>query len=289
MTSNTIHGTVSIALTFAALLGPAHAGVEKDAKDQLAASAKTSLKTFKQLMKAREQQLEQVLDGIDLEIDNATATLSDAYALNQALADFQLAVKDDFYDAYDNIATGLHQAMSLLDGAGVDDADYPSGFRYGEPGPLDDFRFGLDQLLTDRYEKLRSRLGKLGKRMGQKAGIGLTVRIVPPVAARERSPSAFSMGSSSVAVDLTIDLLVAFSDLSTDNDGVIFASGSAYAGSNLTLSRGDATGFNNYFDIIANSEDRWSYQLTGVNEQNYRFRITPQSNGAYAHSAIGVR
>ena len=291
MIRNSFHRPGFLTLAFAVYLGApaAEASVKKDALDQLETSAQSSLKTFKSVMKAREGQLKQVLDGIDVELKNGTATTSDAYALYQELADFQLDIKDEIYEAYDQMGTGLHQGLALLHGAGVDPADHPIGFRYGEPGPLDDFRFGLEQLLNDRYEKIRKRIAKIAKKMAKKADVGLTVRIVPPVESRERSPSAFSTGSYSIAVDLTIDLLLAYSDLTQDGDGVVLASGSAYEGSNLTLSRGMANGFNNYFDIIANADDRWSYQVTGLQESNYRFRITPKDNGAYSHSAIGIR
>lgn len=279
----------TIAATSGLCSSDARAGVVKDAKKLLAQSADNAVDNFSAQLKARTNALtSSTIDLISQKAKNGVATTGDMYTLNNALSAFQVDVRDLYFASFNEMGAGLQASMSLLADAGILPADYPRGFRYGEMGVLDDFPKKIESTLDSRYDKLRKKLNKLSTRL-EDSGIGLCVRLENPASKRERTPSAYTLGSSFTSVPLTIDLMVAFSDLSQSSDGVLRVSGSGDAGGNNTLTRAHSSGANWEYDVFTNNDGRWSHSYTNLFERNYILRIAPKDGGADDVSGIGIR
>lgn len=267
----------------------AHAGVQNDAKNLVEKTAKTAVKNFAAQLKAREKQLSSAtIDLLTQKAKSGIATTGDMYSLYTALRDFQVDVLAIYRAAFAEMGAGLHAAMEILDNDGVLVADYPRGFRYGEMGVLESFPNDLNKAMNARYNKLRKKLDKLSLKL-KDSDVGLCVRLEGPSARRELNPTAFSVGGTYTTVPLTLDLLVAYSNLTIDQDGIVIASGSADVGANNTLTRSTPGSANWYYDILADNAGRWAHISSSLYERGYTFRVYPKNGGTDAINVIGIR
>ena len=280
-----------VALAFLAALAcpdASAAGGVKKAKERLAAGAAESLKAFKKTIHLSAGALELgSIDVLHAKIDLGNVSTTDVFSFYGGLETFQVAVKGAYYDAHEQMGGAYWEAMVMLFDAGLDATEYPRGFHYGEAGPLDDFRFGIEKQLTARYAKVRKKLEKLSKRL-EKVDIGLNVRLTSPVGSRERAPG-LALSTTSHALPLTIDLAVAFSRRGLAGDGRVWVSGTALAQANVTCTIGNGADVSDTYNIIADGSDRWQSAYSQLVEGGYWLRVAPLNEGAAAHTAIGVR
>ncbi len=266
----------------------AAASTSSDATKQIAKASKAALKTLASSLKNREGVLDSSLSIVEQKLQNGTAILNDASSLVFPLEQFQVGVRADVATSSSQMEIGVQQAMLTLATAGVPSKDEPKGFRYGEKGPLGDYRTKVESTLAKHYAKVRARLDSIQKGFTT-IGFSLCVYLVPPQIPIERMVTAYQLDPGYPDSPLTIDLIVATSDLTKVFDATLSISGSAKANSQVNLQGWSATGSWGFGTLATSASGRWSHQLTSWQEGNYGFQIHPAVGPGAGIASIGVR
>lgn len=283
--SNTAWIAVSLLLATAA--PQAGAGVDQKAAKILKKGKAQALKEYKASIKALEKQLAAQLKVIDVSLaagQSGTALASDLFDVLEA---FQVDMQEAGSAASDAIRLAVTDAFGYLQDHGITESQAPEGLRYGAPGPLADvfrpFRAARDK----RYRSVNKRLAKLSALFPKKAGLGLRARVRAPSDFRE-SYLPPSGGVFTSAEALTIDLAVAFSHDSSQQDGTIRVSGTTHKASALTLELFSGTWTTHPVSGGVPGQKRWTGTITNLAEKNYTLRIAPSAGEGYEHLAIYV-
>lgn len=266
----------------------AAASTSSDATKQLAKASKAALKTLESSLKNREAVLDSSLSAVEQKLKNGTAILNDASSLVFPLDQFQVGVRADLSTSSSQMEIGVQQAMLTLANAGVPSKDEPKGFRYGEKGPLGDYRTKVESALAKHYAKVRARLDSIQNGFTT-IGFSLCVFLAPPQIPIDRMMTAYHLDPGYPDSPLTIDLIVATSDLTKVFDATLSISGSAKANSQVNLQGWSATGAWSFGTLSTNPSGRWAHQLTNWEEGNYGFQIHPAVGPGAGIASIGVR
>lgn len=200
------------------------ADAKKQAVKDLASAAKSALKGFKNLSKAHRLEAEAQLDAIDQKIELGIAsklTVSDVF---HALDAFQVDLASDIKSTQTTFT--LQKALIIIhfEAAGFTAfSELPKDFYCGRPGICESLHVDVNRAISDVYETLGKRVQKTASRFEKELGIGVNFRMSAP---EEFQETSYGGGFSSNP--LTIDLLVAGSDRTVVNDGIVLISGRGF-------------------------------------------------------------
>ncbi len=267
----------------------------KQAVAQLKGDLKDGFKEFKQAVATAAQAFDANLDTTD-DLLVAGATISSFVGnLAGSAQTVQEAVRTAIEEAYDHAADDLASALEALDPAIDLTLGYPEAFVPGAGGPLDDFEADVRRSVAKTYVKLNKRLGKSAG-AAEKQGVGLSVRLVPPVDAFGYNAAA---GDKLLdpSTPVRIDAVVAASLLAEDDDGVLTIMGIAMAGgADVTIDLFSvAAGSDQVAASVIQGSDRWAASITdydgsgGLPEVGYTIVANQCGEGSATSVPFGVR
>ncbi len=202
-------------------------------------------------------------------------------------------VQADISEAVQNAVLDMRavgsQLLTDINGGLVDPSIgiYPENFYRGDQGHLDAFHFNVREIVRKSLKLTRHRMRRLAKNLRKNT----TVQVTSVVGPRLAMP-ALVIGEGVVSPleeMLMVDLLMAHSDTNFNDDGFLYASGSANATEGpVTVEIYDITG-----QVVASQlsqlspQNRWLVTFENMTEGNYQVLATQGVHRAL--SEIGVR
>lgn len=283
--SSLLLGVLFVTLGSASIAAAADA--QKQAAKQIKAAAKSTLKGFKDIAKARRIAAEVQLDAIDKKIDLGLASTQTLHDLFDVLDAFQVDMAADVSSTESSFAVEKAIILQELSNAGFPDVgDQPFDFLIGHRGTCETFHSNMVNAIDDVYSALAKRVQKTADAFDAELGIGVTFRMRSP---QEFQESAY--GNGFVPSPLTVDLLLAFSDRSLNDDGTIYVSGRANSNDGpMTISLATASGVINVLtQVTANGTGRYLFIHSDEKEGDRAYTIRhPNTLGGFAIASITV-
>lgn len=286
----------SVPFLFVTVLAPAAAAqlTAAQALAQFKAGLADALGSTKASMAAAKSGFFVELAAFEAEVKAGTYDTADAAALHDALQVFMGGVGQATRAAGNAMGLAATDALANFSGGAALLGIYPKGLDPGDGGPIDTFRAAVRKAQDKTISAVIKRFGKTRKLAEKEAGIGLTIVLSAPGAVRDLSFDEISGFFISEESPITVDLLLAVSDLGTASDGIVFLGGTA----NQNLGALDVllTGpsdFPDTTDVPTDVFERWSSVIdgggAGIAEGVYICTATQGTGGSIATGSIGVR
>ena len=262
------------------------------ATKQLKGALAQALVDLKSTMNESKVELFDALATFEGELKAGTYTTDDAATLFDALQVFMGEVGHATRSSGNDMALAATDALAgFADGAmllGI----FPAGFYTGDGGPIDAYRAAVRKAQDKTIAAVVKRLAKTRKLAEKKANVGLTIALSAPGAMRDFSFDELGGGSESDETPITVDALMAVSDLAQTTDGMVFVGGSASPGLGAVavelFGPDDVSGSGG---VPTSVFHRWGLIVDGggVIEGSYIAVATQGTGGPLATGQIGVR
>jgi hypothetical protein len=235
------------------------------------------------------------LDALALfeaELKGGTYATDDAEALFDALQAFMGEVGNATRVSGNFMSIAATDALAgFADGAALFGI-FPAGFYPGDGGPIDVYRAAVRKAQDKTIAAVAKRFAKTRKLAEKEADIGLTLALAAPGAIRDSYFDEAGAFSESDETPITVDALMAVSDLAQTTDGVLFVGGSAspsFGAVAVEVSGPDMVSDSG--GVPTSVFHRWGLVIDGggLVEGSYIAVATQGTGGPLATGSIGVR
>lgn len=212
-----------VACALAASAAHAAPTPESLATKAFVARQKAALNAYRGALKSAETQLGLELKAIETGLKTNPNLFAAPEATFGALRDFQADVQTAGTDAIAEQANAAKDALTSI--GGPLEGHFPEVFYLSDGTPAAVFQESLTSDLAKAHARVRKRVGKI-RALFAKEDFGFSFRIRAPRPIEQRAwTEQFINGSGSYQT--TVDLVVAWSSVATDDDGQLRAAGAA--------------------------------------------------------------